>query len=72
MAKKLYMTFGVNAGKSEKTIAISDPVEGLSKSVVEAAAKVMIDTKALNVLGNKVDEFKGAEYKETVVEAIEA
>lgn len=38
MAKKLYLTFGMNDGKKEKTISISDPVETLSKAEVEAAA----------------------------------
>lgn len=71
MAKKLYLTFGMNEGKKEKTISISDPVETLSKAEVEAAAQVLITTKALNLNGNVVDEFKGAEYRETVTEVIE-
>lgn len=72
MAKKLYMNFSVNGGKDDKALSITDPAEALTRAQVEAAAAVLVSTKALNVNGVVVDGFKGAEYKETVVEAIEA
>ena len=70
MARKLYLIYGMDDGKSEKTISISDPAPGLSKSAIDAAASIVLSSKALDTEGSSAVEYKGAEYRETVVEKV--
>lgn len=70
MAKKLYLTFEDSDIKTTCNLAISNPKEGLTKEQVEEVANTLITLKALYTVKGMFDTFKGAEYKETIVDKI--
>ena len=70
MAKKLYLIYSMDEGINEKTIAISEPAEGLDKSKVDAVANMILNMKALDSDGHIASEYKGAEYRETIIEKV--
>lgn len=70
MAKKLYLTFEDSRIKTSVNVAIAGPKTDLKKADVEAVANTLITLKAFNGIKGEFDTFKGAQYKETVVDKI--
>lgn len=70
MAKKLYLTFEDSRHGFTRNLAVSGAKEGLALADVEAVANTLITLKAFNGIKGDFDTFKGAEYKETIVEEL--